>query len=71
MAVASCRSDGAGMADYDGRGINRISLEARGDIEGLEAGRDERGVVEVYIAIQMIQAFHVNARRTLGVDYKW
>lgn len=51
VAVASCRSDGTGMATYDGRGVNRISLQARGDIDGLEVRWDERAFEGVYIAI--------------------
>lgn len=46
VAVASCRSDGAGMAAYDGTGGNRISQEGRGDIEGLGGVRDERAFLK-------------------------
>lgn len=58
VAVASCRSDGAGMATYDGRGVNRTSLQARDDIEGLEVRRDERAFDGEYIAIPTMSTFH-------------
>lgn len=48
VAVASCRSDGAGMAAYDGTGGNRISQDGRDDIEGLEGVKKYERFRRVY-----------------------